>query len=86
MIVPSILVLFIPSIGTQLFNVYHGGTLIFDIPSVTNIIGHSKVQGIYFLINFNTVKKLNEIRLGKFFQRIYIYIYIYRFKCRFLSD
>ena len=31
----------------QLFNVYHGGTLIFDIPSVTNISGHAKVQGNY---------------------------------------
>ncbi len=29
----------------QLFNVYQGGTLIFDIPTVTNIIGHAKVQG-----------------------------------------
>lgn len=33
-------------IGMQLFNVYHGGTLIFDIPSVTNINGHAKIQGI----------------------------------------
>ena len=29
----------------QLFNVYHGGTLIFDIPTITNITGHAKVQG-----------------------------------------
>ncbi|CAF3084429.1 unnamed protein product [Rotaria socialis] len=32
--------------GMQLFNVYQGGTLIFDIPTVTNINGHAKVQGI----------------------------------------
>jgi len=32
--------------GTQLFNVYHGGTLVYDIPSVLNIGGHAKVQGI----------------------------------------
>ena len=30
----------------KLFNVYHGGTLIFDIPSVTNIVGHAKIQGM----------------------------------------
>ena len=30
----------------QLFNVYQGGTLIYDIPSVTQISGHAKVQGI----------------------------------------
>jgi len=29
----------------QLFNVYHGGTLIYDIPSVTKISGHAKIQG-----------------------------------------
>jgi gamma-glutamyl-gamma-aminobutyrate hydrolase PuuD len=29
----------------QLFNVYQGGTLIFDIPTVTNITGHAKIQG-----------------------------------------
>lgn len=29
----------------QLFNVYQGGTLIFDIPTVTSINGHAKVQG-----------------------------------------
>ena len=29
----------------QLFNVYQGGSLIFDIPSVTNITGHAKFQG-----------------------------------------
>jgi putative glutamine amidotransferase len=32
--------------GMQLFNVYQGGTLIFDIPTVTNIIGHAKFQGM----------------------------------------
>ncbi|UJR28141.1 hypothetical protein I4U23_009396 [Adineta vaga] len=32
--------------GMQLFNVYHGGTLIYDIPTVTKISGHAKVQGI----------------------------------------
>jgi len=32
--------------GMQLFNVYQGGTLIFDIPTVTNITGHAKVQGM----------------------------------------
>jgi gamma-glutamyl-gamma-aminobutyrate hydrolase PuuD len=32
----------------QLFNVYQGGTLIFDIPTVTNIIGHAKIQGIQY--------------------------------------
>ncbi|CAF4194203.1 unnamed protein product, partial [Rotaria magnacalcarata] len=32
--------------GMQLFNVYQGGTLIFDIPTVTNINGHAKVQGM----------------------------------------
>ncbi|CAF0874981.1 unnamed protein product [Adineta ricciae] len=32
--------------GMQLFNVYHGGTLIFDIPTVTNINGHAKIQGM----------------------------------------
>jgi gamma-glutamyl-gamma-aminobutyrate hydrolase PuuD len=31
----------------QLFNVYHGGTLIFDIPTITNINGHAKIQGIH---------------------------------------
>ncbi|CAF0812933.1 unnamed protein product [Adineta steineri] len=32
--------------GMQLFNVYHGGTLIYDIPTVTKIDGHAKIQGI----------------------------------------
>ncbi|CAF0861057.1 unnamed protein product [Adineta ricciae] len=32
--------------GMQLFNVYHGGTLVYDIPTVTKISGHAKVQGI----------------------------------------
>ena len=32
----------------QLFNVYQGGTLIYDIPSVTQIGGHAKVQGTRF--------------------------------------
>ncbi len=32
----------------QLFNVYQGGTLIFDIPTVTNINGHAKIQGKHF--------------------------------------
>jgi gamma-glutamyl-gamma-aminobutyrate hydrolase PuuD len=36
----------------QLFNVYHGGTLIYDIPSVTKISGHSKIQGKSFLFTF----------------------------------
>jgi len=29
----------------QLFNVYQGGTLVFDIPTVTNITGHAKAHG-----------------------------------------
>jgi gamma-glutamyl-gamma-aminobutyrate hydrolase PuuD len=33
----------------QLFNVYQGGTLIFDIPTVTNINGHAKFQGILLI-------------------------------------
>lgn len=32
--------------GTQLFNVYHGGSLIYDIPSMLKISGHAKIQGI----------------------------------------
>jgi gamma-glutamyl-gamma-aminobutyrate hydrolase PuuD len=36
----------------QLFNVYHGGTLIYDIPSVTQISGHAKIQGIHFSYYF----------------------------------
>ena len=35
----------IGTLGMQLFNVYQGGTLIYDIPSVTKISGHAKVQG-----------------------------------------
>ena len=30
----------------QLFNVYQGGTLIFDIPTVTKLVGHGSVQSI----------------------------------------
>jgi gamma-glutamyl-gamma-aminobutyrate hydrolase PuuD len=33
----------------QLFNVYQGGTLIFDIPTVTGVTGHAKVQGIVLI-------------------------------------
>ena len=40
-----IIILFPFEIGRQLFNVYHGGTLVYDIPSVLNIGGHAKVQG-----------------------------------------
>lgn len=47
----------------QLFNVYQGGTLIYDIPSVTKIGGHAKVQGIdqrhEILVDEKTL--LNEI-------------------------
>lgn len=32
--------------GMQLFNIYQGGTLIFDIPEVTKIIGHARFQGM----------------------------------------
>jgi len=32
--------------GMQLFNVYHGGTLVYDIPSVKNVAGHGKISGI----------------------------------------
>jgi putative glutamine amidotransferase len=31
--------------GMQLFNVYQGGTLVYDIPTVTNINGHAKIHG-----------------------------------------
>ena len=33
----------------QLFNVYQGGTLIFDMPTVTGITGHQKYDGNLFV-------------------------------------
>ena len=47
----------------QLFNVYQGGTLIFDIPTVTNINGHAKIQGMDQRHEINVGEKtlLNEI-------------------------
>ncbi|CAF2832061.1 unnamed protein product [Rotaria sp. Silwood2] len=49
--------------GMQLFNVYQGGTLVFDIPKVTNINGHAKTQGIDQRHEIHVVEKslLNEI-------------------------
>lgn len=32
--------------GMQLFNIYQGGSLIFDIPIVTEIVGHASFQGM----------------------------------------
>ncbi|CAF4668459.1 unnamed protein product [Rotaria sp. Silwood1] len=49
--------------GMQLFNVYQGGTLIFDIPKVTNINGHAKIQGMDQRHEVNVVEEslLNKI-------------------------
>ncbi|CAF1197243.1 unnamed protein product [Rotaria sordida] len=49
--------------GMQLFNVYHGGTLIFDIPKITKIDGHAKIQGMDQRHEIHVAEKslLNEI-------------------------
>ncbi|CAF1057461.1 unnamed protein product [Didymodactylos carnosus] len=49
--------------GMQLFNCYLGGTLMHDIPSVTQLNGHGKVQGIDQRHDINVAEKtlLNEI-------------------------
>jgi len=45
----------------QLFNVYQGGTLIFDIPTITNITGHAKIQGNFFWIQFKNFCRTLQI-------------------------
>ena len=40
----------VASLGMQLFNIYQGGSLIFDIPTVTQIVGHARFQGEHLVV------------------------------------